>query len=100
MMLLLRFGPRLRDYEDDDDQDEHCGESDDEVSLLQPTYDSVGGNGKVTTPEKKAFTGVPGETDGFIRNSASKRHLSERSGSTAGHRLRKNRSKAALATAV
>ena len=106
MMLLLRFGPRSFDQDDQDDaeEEEHDyeqGESDDEVSLLQPTYDSMAGPG--TTPQKAGVTttsSLPGETDRFITGSASKRHMSERSGSTSGNRLRRNRSKAALATAV
>mmetsp|Transcript_28276 Transcript_28276/g.62985 ORF Transcript_28276/g.62985 Transcript_28276/m.62985 type:complete len:328 (-) Transcript_28276:199-1182(-) len=104
MMLLLRFGPRSLDHdneeEEEEEEDYEPGESDDEVSLLQPTYDSVAG----TTPQKTSVStsSVPGETDRMIRGSASKRHMSERSGSTSGnHRLRRSRrSNAALATAV
>mmetsp|Transcript_2056 Transcript_2056/g.4450 ORF Transcript_2056/g.4450 Transcript_2056/m.4450 type:complete len:91 (+) Transcript_2056:2-274(+) len=90
----------MREEEEEEEEDYEPGESDDEVSLLQPTYDSVAG----TTPQKTSVStsSVPGETDRMIRGSASKRHMSERSGSTSGnHRLRRSRrSNAALATAV
>jgi len=114
MMLLLRFGPRLREPEDDEDDDHEPGESDDEVSLLRGSYDSVhnaGAGGVIASPDKKSLITVPpgGEADallnGGVKSNHSRRNLmseSIRSGSTSGARarIRKSRSRAALATDV
>ena len=116
MMLLLRFGPRLREPEDEEDHDYEPGESDDEVSLLRGSYDSVanagsGTGGVIASPDKKGVITVPpgGEADALlnsgVKSNHSRRNLiteSVRSDSTSGARarLRRNRSRAALATDV
>lgn len=115
MMLLLRFGPRQNEPEDDEDGDYERGESDDEVSLLRGSYDTLhnaGAGGVITSPDKKSLITVPpgGEADALLNSgvkSNSRHNLttteSLRSGSTSGARariLRRNRSRAALATDV
>lgn len=114
MMLLLRFGPRQNEPEDDEDGDYERGESDDEVSLLRGSYDTLhnaGAGGVITSPDKKSLITVPpgGEADALLNSgvkSNSRHNLttteSLRSGSTSGARarIRRNRSRAALATDV
>ena len=115
MMLLLRFGPRLNEPEDDEDDDYERGESDDEVSLLRGSYETLnnaGAGGVVTSPDKKSLITVPpgGEADALlnsgVKSNRSRHNLttteSLRSGSTSGARarIRRNRSRAALATDV
>lgn len=111
MMLLLRFGPRLREPdEDEEDHDYEPGESDDEVSLLRDSY-GTGAGGVIASPDKKKLITVPpgGEADallnGGVRSNRSRHNLmteSLRSDSTGGNRarMRKSRSRAALATDV
>jgi hypothetical protein len=117
MMLLLRFGPRLNEPEDDEDDDYERGESDDEVSLLRGSYETLnnsgagGGAGGVITSQKSLITVPPGGEADALLNSGVKSNRSRhnlttteslRSGSTSGARarIRRNRSRAALATDV
>ena len=88
MMLLLRFGPRMRDGSEDEYSDEG---SEGEITH----YNSLGDLGSVGVEVE-----VPGEVDGLLSSSV-KRRKSERSVSTGPRRhVARNRSRASLATDV
>ena len=87
-MLLLRFGPRMRDGSEDEYSDEGS-----EGGITH--YNSLGDLGSVGVEVE-----VPGEVDGLLSSSV-KRRKSERSVSTGPRRhVARHRSRASLATDV